>query len=237
MKIAHLTKCRFFVFNGKILDQSGIGFTLRTGNDSTLQIGARIVLNAPREFCEVVSRFNGMVGCPSDNCRLSVLTLPGANEMAHRISMPAYAFTLLAAFLAAPVFTQTPPVRVPPPVVAPAGSLYARLGGTPAVTAFVAETIDKVSTDPRTNHSFDKVNVQHVKDMLVDQICSLTGGGCVYTGDTMRDVHAGHHISNAEFFDLVEVLRESMRSHGVPLAARNELLEILAPMKRDVVKL
>ena len=69
-----------------------------------------------------------------------------------------------------------------------------------------------------TNQSFDKVNLQHVKDMLVEQICSLTGGGCAYAGDTMRDVHAGHHISNAEFFDLVEVLRESMRAQNVPLA-------------------
>ena len=53
----------------------------------------------------------------------------------------------------------------------------------------------------------------------------------------MREVHAGHHISNAEFFGLVEVLRDSMRARDVPLAARNQLLEILAPMKRDVVKL
>jgi hemoglobin len=52
----------------------------------------------------------------------------------------------------------------------------------------------------------------------------------------MRDVHAGHHISNAEFFDLVEVLRDAMRAQNVPLSARNELLAILAPMKRDVVK-
>ncbi|HTU64866.1 MAG TPA: group 1 truncated hemoglobin [Steroidobacteraceae bacterium] len=124
-----------------------------------------------------------------------------------------------------------------PPDVAPAGSLYARLGGTPKVTAFVNRTIDTVATDPRTNQSFDKVSLQHVKDMLVEQICSLTGGGCTYTGDTMRDVHAGHHISNAEFFGLVEVLRDSMRAQDVPLSARNELLEILAPMKRDVVKL
>jgi len=123
------------------------------------------------------------------------------------------------------------------PEVAPAGSLYERLGGTPKVTAFVNRTIDKVAADPHMNRSFDKVNLQHVKDMLSEQICSLSGGGCSYTGDTMRDVHAGHHISNAEFFGLVEVLRDSMRAHDVPLSARNELLEILAPMKRDVVKL
>ena len=123
------------------------------------------------------------------------------------------------------------------PAEAPAGSLYARLGGTPKVTAFVNQTIEHVAADPRMNQSFDKVNLQHVKDMLLEQICSLTGGGCTYTGDTMREVHAGHHISNAEFFGLVEELRSAMRAQAVPLAARNELLEILAPMKRDVVKL
>jgi hemoglobin len=123
------------------------------------------------------------------------------------------------------------------PAGAPVGSLYARLGGTPTITAFVNQTIERVAADPRMNQSFDKVNLQHVKDMLLQQICSLTGGGCAYNGDTMREVHAGHHISDAEFFGLVEELRSAMRAQAVPLAARNELLEILAPMKRDVVKL
>ncbi len=137
----------------------------------------------------------------------------------------------------APGFAQAPPPPAPLPAVAPAGSLYARLGGTPVVSAFVSDTIDRVAAGESTKRSFDKVNLQHVKDMLAQQICALTAGGCTYTGDTMRDVHAGHQITNAEFFELVEILRASMRSHAVPLAARNELLELLAPMKRDVVKL
>jgi hemoglobin len=124
-----------------------------------------------------------------------------------------------------------------PPALAPAESLYARLGGPEKVAAFVGQTIDQVAANPDTNKSFDKVNLQHVKEKLIEQICSLSGGGCAYTGDPMRDVHAGHHISNAEFFALVEQMRNAMRAAGVPLAARNELLEILAPMKRDVVKL
>jgi hemoglobin len=136
-----------------------------------------------------------------------------------------------------PAWAQQPAPLAPLPTTAPAGSLYARLGGTPKVTAFVSQTIEQVATDVHTRRSFDKVNLQHVKDMLAQQICSLTGGGCQYTGDTMRDVHAGHKITNAEFFALVEMLREAMRASDVPLSARNELLEILAPMKRDVVKL
>jgi len=147
------------------------------------------------------------------------------------------AFTLLIACASTATFAESPAPRIPPPAIAPEGSLYARLGGTTVVTAFVGDTIDSVAMNPDTNRSFDKVNLQHVKDLLIEQICALTGGGCTYTGDTMRDVHAGHRITNAEFFSLVEMLRESMRAHEVPLAARNQLLEILAPMKRDVVKL
>jgi len=150
--------------------------------------------------------------------------------MSHRTRLTA-ALIVLVAIPMLPAHAQAPAVAVP------AGSLYEQLGGTAKVTLLVAETIDAIATDPRSRKSFDKVNLQHVKDMIVEQICSLTGGGCTYSGDSMRDVHAGHHISNADFMICVEALRKSMRAHDVPLSARNQLLEILAPMKRDVVKL
>src|SRR5262245_32369648 len=91
------------------------------------------------------------------------------------------------------------------PALAFAASLYDRLGGAPKVAIIASETIDRVAKNPATNHSFDKVDLKRVKTLLAEQICSLTGGGCTYTGDSMKDVHAGHHISNAEFYQLVEV--------------------------------
>ena len=117
----------------------------------------------------------------------------------------------------------------------PATSLYARIGGAPVVTAVVAETIDGVVADARLNQSFKGTNVRRVKQELAEQLCELAGGGCAYTGDTMRQVHAGHHISEAEFYGLVEQLQRALRRHGVALRERNELLALLAPMKRDVV--
>ena len=116
------------------------------------------------------------------------------------------------------------------------GSLYARMGGSETVTAVVAELIDHSVADPKLKRSFEGVDVARVKRLLVEQICSLAGGGCTYSGDSMRDVHAGLKIEQSEFYGLVEVLRESLRTHGVGLRERNELLEILAPMKRDVVE-
>jgi hemoglobin len=115
-------------------------------------------------------------------------------------------------------------------------SLYERLGGQPTVQAIAADVIDDAAHAPKLKRSFAKVGLPRVKKLLAEQLCEVTGGGCQYTGDSMHDVHAGLGITEAEFYGLVAVLRTSMRRHGVGLRERNELLKILAPMKRDVVE-
>lgn len=117
-----------------------------------------------------------------------------------------------------------------------AASLYERMGGAPVVTAVVSDTLDRVVADKRLARSFEGVNMKRLKRLLAEQICEITGGGCRYSGDPMRDAHAGLHISEAEFYGLVQILRDSLRHHHVGLRERNELLALLAPMKRDVVE-
>ncbi len=114
------------------------------------------------------------------------------------------------------------------------GSLFQRLGGNEGLTAIVNETIDTVAADPRTNHSFQKVDVKRLKGKIVEQLCALTGGGCKYSGDTMKQSHAGLGITEAEFYITVQVLRDVLDKR-VGDREKNELLKILAPMKRDVV--
>jgi hemoglobin len=121
----------------------------------------------------------------------------------------------------------------PNPTIQP--TLWQRLGGEPVVKAVVNETIDRSSTDPRTKRSFDGVKLQHVKDMIVEQICSLSGGGCKYTGDPMDKVHGGLKNTEAEMDLLVQFLRDALDRNGVKDAEKNELLRILAPMKHDIV--
>ena len=122
------------------------------------------------------------------------------------------------------------------PVNADTSTLYVRLGGQRVVAQVVNQTIDTVAQDPRVNRSFDKVNLKRVKTKLVEQICSLTGGGCEYTGDEMKLVHKDRKISEREFYALVEVLRQALHDNGVGEREKNELLAILAPIKRLVVK-
>ncbi|MEQ1591688.1 MAG: group 1 truncated hemoglobin [Thiobacillaceae bacterium] len=115
-------------------------------------------------------------------------------------------------------------------------SLYERLGGEPVVTQVVSQTMDTVAHDPRVNQSFDKVNLKKLKGKIVLQICSLSGGGCEYTGDDMKLVHKGLKITEREFYALVEALQQALGDHGVGEREKNELLALLAPMKRQVVE-
>lgn len=118
---------------------------------------------------------------------------------------------------------------------ASAATLYDRLGGEAGVHAIADALIDRAAADPVMGRSFADVNLKRVKRLLAEQFCELSGGPCRYTGSSMREAHAGLHISQAEFYDLVNTLRQVLSERRVPLGARNELLRLLAPMKREVI--
>ena len=118
---------------------------------------------------------------------------------------------------------------------APQGTLYDRLGGKPVVTEFVDRTLDRTSTDPRTKRSFDGIKIAAIKESLALQICFISGGGCKYEGETMAHAHHDSKIQPREFDAMVDILREEMDRAGVDAGAKNELLKLLAPMKRDIV--
>ncbi len=114
--------------------------------------------------------------------------------------------------------------------------LYDRLGGAPGVAAIADTLIDRVSADPKLGRSFKDSKLERIKKLLAEQICDLSGGPCRYSGDSMKEVHAGHHISEAEFYGMVADLRAVLKERHVDQGAANELLRLLAPIKRDVVE-
>ena len=115
-------------------------------------------------------------------------------------------------------------------------SLYDRLGGTAGVAAIADSLIDRVSADPMLGRSFKDSKLDRIKKLLAEQICDLSGGPCRYSGDPMKEVHAGHHISEAEFYGMVADLRQVLKERHVSQRSTNELLHLLAPMKRDIVE-
>jgi len=116
----------------------------------------------------------------------------------------------------------------------PEKSLFDRIGGLPVLTVVVSETVDEVSSNPKTKRSFEGIKLPKLKESVVSQLCMLTGGGCTYEGETMKNVHADAKITTAEFELFVQSFRDALNRH-VATREKNELLKILAPMKRDIV--
>ena len=114
-------------------------------------------------------------------------------------------------------------------------SLFDRMGGTAVVAKVVDQLLDLSMADPRTRRSFQKINLKRLREKLNEQLCALSNGPCQYTGDSMKDVHAGLDITDAEFNGLVEHLITALDDNGVGLREKNELIKLLAPMKRDVI--
>ena len=115
-------------------------------------------------------------------------------------------------------------------------TLYERLGGQSGVAAISDTLIDRVAADARLGRSFKDANLGRIKRLLAEQLCDLSGGPCHYSGDSMKEVHAGHQISEAEFYGMVDALRTILKERQVGIAATNQLLRLLAPMKREVVE-
>ncbi|MAF03699.1 MULTISPECIES: group 1 truncated hemoglobin [unclassified Herbaspirillum] len=117
----------------------------------------------------------------------------------------------------------------------PDDSLFRALGGLPVIERVVQDFMDNMLADARIRHTFDNSNVKRVREKLVEQFCQLSGGGCIYTGDPMREVHQGLKLSNADFNALVEDLQLAMDKNGIPSRTQNRLLALLAPMQRETV--
>lgn len=114
-------------------------------------------------------------------------------------------------------------------------SLYDRLGGATGVDAIVYQFLVNISQDDRVFEHFNGVDIEKFRTGLAQYICSVSEGGCMYKGDDMQKIHAGHNYSDTEFNAVVDNLMRAMEHEDVPTRVQNSLLNRLAPSYKDVV--
>jgi hemoglobin len=117
----------------------------------------------------------------------------------------------------------------------PNDQLYRAFGEKAGLVALMDDFMVRLLADPRTGPHFKPANQQRVKEQLVDQLCVLAGGPCVYKGADMKSAHANLDIKKSDFNALVEVLQQSMDAKGIPFRTQNQMLALLAPMHRDTI--
>ena len=120
--------------------------------------------------------------------------------------------------------------------VAAQDTLYDRLGGEPAVQAVVDEFLANVAADDRINSYFADTDMERLNQLLVEQICDVSGGPCTYSGRGMREAHAGLGLTEADFTALVEDLVAALNTFNVPEEDQAELLTIFGGMESEIVE-
>ena len=142
-------------------------------------------------------------------------------------SLVSFAIAASSLLLASASFGQT--------TAAKGDQLYKAFGEKPGLVSLMDDFMLRLLADARTGPHFKPSNQQHVKEQLVDQLCMLSGGPCVYKGADMQSSHANLDIKKSDFHALVEVLQSAMDAKGIPFRKQGEMLALLAPMHRDII--
>lgn len=114
-------------------------------------------------------------------------------------------------------------------------SLYRDLGKLPGITRIVEGMLLNIAGDSRIVEHFENVDIERLREKLIEQFCVEAGGPCEYTGDSMAESHKGQNLTPSDFNALVEDLQDAMDTLDVPVRAQNRLLAQLAPMRGEVI--
>ncbi|MEQ5835961.1 group 1 truncated hemoglobin [Marinobacter sp. NFXS9] len=116
-------------------------------------------------------------------------------------------------------------------------TLYNDLGERHGIARFVKDMLYIVVEDDRIAETFKGVDIASLHRNLTDQICHLANGPCAYNGRSMTEAHAGLGIDETDFNALVEDLILAMEQNQVPVSAQNRLLNRLARLHDQVVRI
>ena len=118
-------------------------------------------------------------------------------------------------------------------------SLYERLGGYNAIAAVVDNFIGRLVKDEALSkffvgHSTDSKN--GMRQLIVDQLCAVTGGPCVYTGRSMKTSHDGLGITVDDWERSVRHLVDTLDKFKVPEKEKGEVLATASSLKSQIVQ-
>ena len=123
--------------------------------------------------------------------------------------------------------------------IAQSRSLYQRLGGYDAIAAVTDTFIGRLVQNPELGKFFQGHggdSQRQIRQLIVDQLCAVTGGPCLYTGRDMKTTHAGLGITTAHWNSAVQDLVATLNQFKVPKQEQDDLLKIVGPLKDEIVE-
>jgi len=117
-------------------------------------------------------------------------------------------------------------------------TLYQRLGGYDVIASVVDDYMASMRADPslqRFSMGRSADSRARSRQLLVDQLCALAGGPCVYIGRDMNTSHAGLGITESEWEANMQYIVRALDRHKIPARAQAEFTELFERYKADIV--
>ncbi len=119
-------------------------------------------------------------------------------------------------------------------VVAAPQSLYNRLGGALVLQQLVDAWLLEAASDSRIRDFFRGADISHLKLRLVERLCVLVDGPCLYRGANVAEHHAGLGIRPHHMRAFLDDLRPALQRVGVDEALAKELREALVVLAAQI---
>ncbi|EUA51856.1 globin [Mycobacterium xenopi] len=118
-------------------------------------------------------------------------------------------------------------------------SLYQRIGGYDVIAAIIEDLFNSLRTDPAfarfaSGRSFDSQARAH--QLLIEQMCDLSGGPCRYLGRDMKTAHAGLGITEAEWNANMQYAAAALAKNGIGEAEKTDFLALFERYRHDIVE-
>ena len=114
-------------------------------------------------------------------------------------------------------------------------TLYEQLGGKEAISAVVEEFYRRVLADESLKDLFKDTDMDKLKRHQTAFLTFAVGGPNEYRGRTIRKAHEGLNITEEQFMSVAKHLSDSLKQFNVPQDAIDQVIQIVAALKDDVV--
>jgi truncated hemoglobin YjbI len=121
-----------------------------------------------------------------------------------------------------------------------ADSLYRRLGGYDVIAAVADDFLAWGWADKQLGRYFVGHSESSFKDLrqhVVNLLCELTGGSCIYTGRDMKSSHKGLGVTEADWKIADDLFVAALNKHKVGTREQSEFMQIIRDMKGQIVEM
>ena len=165
-------------------------------------------------------------------------------SMPHSLTVLTVRSALAAAALAgcassapAPSPAAAPAVAAAPPSTGP--SLYQQLGGYDQLAKLRDDFLGRMVKDSTLGPFFaglTQPQLDRIRQMVVDQLCAVTGGPCVYVGKSMKEAHKDLDITAADWQQAMRLFNLALDDFHVTREQRNALLAVMRSVEPEIVR-